>query len=88
MTLLAKEGRTFHASITISPIRDAIGRNIGCSKIIRDITQRKRTEARLAESEARFRATFENAAVGIAHLGPDLKGLGPAKRCAAFSATQ
>jgi PAS domain S-box-containing protein len=26
-----------------------------------------------AESEARFRATFENAAVGIAHLGPDLR---------------
>jgi PAS domain S-box-containing protein len=27
--------------------------------------------AELTESEARFRATFENAAVGIAHVGPD-----------------
>ena len=27
------------------------------------------------DSEARFRATFENAAVGIAHLAPDLRWL-------------
>jgi PAS domain S-box-containing protein len=47
MMLLAKDGRTFDASITISPIRDAEGRNIGCSKIIRDITARKRTEGLL-----------------------------------------
>jgi PAS domain S-box-containing protein len=71
MMLLAKDGRSFDASITCSPIRDAEGRNIGCSKIIRDITQRKRTEAWLAEREARFRATFENAAVGIAHVALD-----------------
>src|SRR5437016_5339237 len=48
MVLLAKDGRTFDASITVSPMRDAEGRTIGCSKIIRDITKRKRTEARLA----------------------------------------
>jgi PAS domain S-box-containing protein len=30
----------------------------------------------LAESEARFRATFENAAVGIAHVAPDGRWLG------------
>jgi PAS domain-containing protein len=29
----------------------------------------------LADSEARFRVTFENAAVGIAHLGLDLRWL-------------
>jgi PAS domain S-box-containing protein len=81
---IAKDGRTIDVSITISPIRDAEGRIIGASKIARDETERKRTEARLAESEARlaltrslsesearFRATFENAAVGIAHVAPD-----------------
>jgi PAS domain S-box-containing protein len=47
MMLLAKGGRTFNASITISPIRDAEGRNIGCSKIIRDITARKKAQALL-----------------------------------------
>ncbi|MCB9078235.1 MAG: PAS domain S-box protein [Anaerolineaceae bacterium] len=37
----------------------------------RDITERKRAEQKGRESEARFRATFEQAAVGIAHVAPD-----------------
>src|SRR5262249_30869843 len=49
MTLLAKDGRTLDASITVSPMRDAEGNVIGCSKIVRAITRRKRTKARLAE---------------------------------------
>jgi two-component system cell cycle sensor histidine kinase/response regulator CckA len=36
-----------------------------------DITERKRTESELRESEERFRATFEQAAVGIAHVSTD-----------------
>jgi len=38
----------------------------------RDIAERKRIEENLRESEQRFRATFEQAAVGIAHV--DLEG--------------
>jgi PAS domain S-box-containing protein len=40
--------------------------------LARDITERKRAEEALRESEGRFRGTFENAAVGIAHT--DLEG--------------
>jgi PAS domain S-box-containing protein len=36
-----------------------------------DITEEMQTRAVLEESEERFRATFEQAAVGIAHVGPD-----------------
>src|SRR5258707_11921587 len=39
------------------------------------ITEQVEARRALAESEARFRATFENAAGGIAHLAPDLRWL-------------
>ena len=38
---------------------------------VRDITERLRAEEELRESEERFRNTFEQAAVGIAHVLPD-----------------
>jgi diguanylate cyclase (GGDEF)-like protein/PAS domain S-box-containing protein len=36
--------------------------------VIQDITERKRAELLMQESEERFRSTFEQAAVGIAHI--------------------
>ncbi len=65
-----KDGRLIYVSVTASPIKDATGRVIGASKVARDITDRKRAEEALRESNQRFRGTFENAAVGIAHVDP------------------
>jgi PAS domain S-box-containing protein len=46
-----KDGRIIDVSVTISPVRDRIGRIIGASKIARDITERKRwQQAEAAES--------------------------------------
>lgn len=39
--------------------------------VIRDITDRKRSELQLRASEERYRATFEQAAVGILHTSTD-----------------
>lgn len=50
-----KDGTSLEISLTISPVRDASGKIIGASKIARDITQRRRIERELRESEARYR---------------------------------
>ena len=38
---------------------------------VRDISERRQAAEALRESESRFRSTFEQAAVGIAHVAPD-----------------
>ena len=48
-------------------VRDGHGRPVSQSGVLLDISDLKRTEEALRESEERFRGTFENAAVGIAH---------------------
>ncbi len=48
---LRKDGQLIDVSLTISPIKDPSGKFIGASKIVRDITERKRIERALVESE-------------------------------------
>jgi PAS domain S-box-containing protein len=50
------------------PIRDGEGKVFKWFGTCTDITDLRRTEEALRESEERFRGTFENAAVGIAHV--------------------
>ncbi len=52
-------------------IAEPDGAYCGFGTVTRDITEEKRTAARLAESERLFRATFEQAAIGVAHVGLD-----------------
>ena len=60
-----KNGELIEVSITISPIRDQSGRVIGASKIVRDISDRKRMERLLVQTE-KLAATGRMAA-SIAH---------------------
>ncbi len=64
-----KDGEQIFVQATVSEIKDDQGRLAGFVGVYRDITEQKETQALLAEREKRFRATFEQAAVGIAHVG-------------------
>ena len=44
-TRITKDGRTLDVSLTLSPIRDRDGTLVGVSRIVRDITERKRIDA-------------------------------------------
>lgn len=47
---VGKDGHKFHVCVTISPLRDANGNVIGASKILGDISDRKRAEQALRAS--------------------------------------
>jgi PAS domain S-box-containing protein len=66
-----KDGTLFWNELYVSPVHDEGGRLINFVGVQNDITERRRIEEVLRESEERFRATFEHAAVGAAQVGTD-----------------
>jgi PAS domain S-box-containing protein len=50
---------------------DAQGQPVRMVGVITDVTKHKRAEQDVRESEERFRATFEQAAIGMAHVSND-----------------
>jgi PAS domain S-box-containing protein len=48
---LRSDGRAIDVSMTVSPIRDKTGRIIGASSVIRDITERRRFEEQIRETQ-------------------------------------
>lgn len=54
-----KDGTLLDVSVAISSIKDSLGRIVGNSRIARDITERRRTEEALRQSETSFRALAE-----------------------------
>ncbi len=65
---ITKDGRVIDVWISASPVRGNAGSIVGVSILMQDITALKQAQSALKQSEARFRATFEQAAVGIAHF--------------------
>ncbi len=70
-----KDGSWYWLVSTVSPVKDSNGQPLYSVVISRDVTKRKQAELAVQESEARFRGTFDQAAVGIAHVDTDGKWL-------------
>ena len=60
-----KDGTKFPASINLSVLKDAQGKPELTIAVHRDISNRKKAEEALRESEGRYKALFEGAAEGI-----------------------
>jgi PAS domain S-box-containing protein len=67
---VTKDGRTFDASVTISPVRDAEGGVIGAAKIVRDISERKQAEQALHASKERLQFVLDAARLGWGQYDP------------------
>jgi PAS domain S-box-containing protein len=66
-----KDGTNIRVSLLMVPLTTASGEHAGDYAIYRDITERRRVEERLLESEARFRAIADTAPVMIWTTGTD-----------------
>lgn len=62
---VSKDGSKFWASVLITALRDEEGNLCGFSKVVRDITKRRRVEQALRQSEERYQAVVEQAGEGI-----------------------
>jgi len=63
--MLKGDGALIDVDISISVLMDSEGQVIGSIGVLRDISDRKRAEKVIFESEKRFRTIFENSAVSI-----------------------
>ncbi len=66
-----KNGDVFWTRLTLSLVRNDQGQPDYLVGMVEDIDEQKRTGAALAESEARFRALFDNTAVGVSLMTLD-----------------
>lgn len=69
--LIARDGSQRPIADSTAPVRDAQGAIIGAVLVFRDLTAERAAQRRLATVEQRFRATFEQAAVGMSHTAID-----------------
>jgi PAS domain S-box-containing protein len=68
-----QDGKLIHIDFSVKPVQDAEGNIVNLVAEGRNITERKRAEAALRESEERFRVALENSPVLVANMDRKLK---------------
>ena len=72
---IRKDGTPIAVEVTITAIRDASGKAVLLATVLTDLTARERVQQAVQVSEARLRAAFDQAAVGMALRSLDGKWL-------------
>jgi PAS domain S-box-containing protein len=68
-----KDGTVFHSEHSVTPLEDGKGKRIGWVSVVRDVTERKRAEEKLRESETRYRKLADSIADVFFELDKDLR---------------
>jgi PAS domain S-box-containing protein len=66
------QGESYWEDIGV-PLKDSDGKVVGVIEIARNVTERKRAEEALRESELRYRTTLDSMGDAIHLVGPDLR---------------
>ncbi|NEQ97285.1 MAG: EAL domain-containing protein [Cyanothece sp. SIO2G6] len=64
----SKNGNVIYCEWYNSALFDETGQLVSILSLVKDVSRRHHSEMKLRRSEERFRSTFEQAAVGLAHL--------------------
>jgi len=67
---MRRDGSRFWAGVTITALHDETNTLTGFTKVTHDLSERRRTEIALRESEEQFRSAMEYSAVGMALVSP------------------
>lgn len=70
-----KNGESFYAERTSNLIRDEKGTPAGIMGVIRDISERKKAELEITESEKRYRLLFDSLKEGVYQSEPEADGV-------------
>jgi diguanylate cyclase (GGDEF)-like protein/PAS domain S-box-containing protein len=69
ISLVRRDGSEVPVAVSLSPLQTDAGRLVIAA--VRDVSERRRSQRELAQSEERFRRSFEDSAVGMALMTAD-----------------